>query len=829
MAQPSRSSSNQGVMSTPFSVFIHKLQDLLSRAEHFEVITIHQNAQDNNRSSPSSMLSKQLRLKIMSDDVDETPRSYKDMTISIHAIATLKSLDDYLRPRVSLSGGIKVPRHREGVSHALAAFAAAAGIPNARHRLAERSLANREPQPLPTQPDTGASSRSTHKTLKTRTSTNPETPKSIEKSSTRRSSRRHQQVVPDIADEMLSPSSRVQSPLECADERQLTDEDDIDDSSALDAIVDDLDDGMEGEDLPDPTAVNMEVASTGKITPRKEDGSRIAASSQGAGASLQGLSARSRELLAAGISPSAAGRLSYSAAIQAVPQDWHLEFSLSGHPVPIDMTIYQAVLTHYLQPLEYSSRTMWSTVHTVKYKRVPGPPPPDASSSQASSAEASNKNSSALPLSLHEHPATSKILRLLNILHEINANLDDVLDECKGGLEFTAEPVSQFVNTKLTAKLNRQLEEPLIVASKSLPKWSEDLARLYPFLFPFETRHLFLQSTSFGYTRSMSRWQNQSTEDTRRDRHRDDRPFQGRLQRQKVRLSRTRILESAIKVMEMYGGSSSILEVEYFEEVGTGLGPTLEFYSTVSKEFSKKKNNMWRENDSNDQDEHVFGRLGLFPSPMTIEQGATEAGKLILRYFKALGRFIARSMLDSRIIDISLNPTFFRVGDQPSTVPLSLGALKIVDSDLAKSLKLLKKYASGKKAIDENLALSAAEKAHSASRVVINGAHVEDLGLDFTLPGYPNIELLPNGADTPVTIDNVGSYVDKVIDMTLGSGIQQQIDSFRSAFSEVFSYSALKAFTPSELVMLFGRNEEDWSIESKPPTLLFILELVNRW
>src|SRR5690606_8106488 len=92
--------------------------------------------------------------------------------------------------------------------------------------------------------------------------------------------------------------------------------------------------------------------------------------------------------------------------------------------------------------------------------------------------------------------------------------------------------LSQFVNTKLTAKLNRQLEEPLIVASACLPSWSEDLARFYPFLFPFETRHLFLQSTSFGYSRSMTRWQNaQSTGDSRHDRRDDSRPFLGRLQR----------------------------------------------------------------------------------------------------------------------------------------------------------------------------------------------------------------------------------------------------------------------------------------------------------
>src|SRR5205823_945557 len=116
-------------------------------------------------------------------------------------------------------------------------------------------------------------------------------------------------------------------------------------------------------------------------------------------------------------------------------------------------------------------------------------------------------------------------LRLLSILHSLNSNLDDVLSDNREQIKLNVEPLSQFVNTKLTAKLNRQLEEPLIVASNCLPSWSEDLARLYPFLFPFETRHLFLQSTSFGYSRSMTRWQNsQPTSDSRHDRHRDERP-----------------------------------------------------------------------------------------------------------------------------------------------------------------------------------------------------------------------------------------------------------------------------------------------------------------
>ena len=124
--------------------------------------------------------------------------------------------------------------------------------------------------------------------------------------------------------------------------------------------------------------------------------------------------------------------------------------------------------------------------------------------------------------------------------------------------------------------------------------------------------------------------------------------------------------------MELYGASQSILEVEYFEEVGTGLGPTLEFYSTVSKELSKKKLKLWRETDSNDADEYAFGASGLFPAPMSEEQASNENGKRILHLFKMLGKFVARSMIDSRIIDVSFNPTFFRIGKQDGKLFLFL-------------------------------------------------------------------------------------------------------------------------------------------------------------
>ncbi|KAI1504661.1 E3 ubiquitin-protein ligase UPL3 [Biscogniauxia marginata] len=813
---------------TPFSVMIHKLQDLLSRSEHFEVITVHHNTFDGNRSSAASMLAKQIRLKLVADDDSDIPRSYRNIMVSIHAIATFKALDDYLRPRISLHERPRAPRPRDGLSRALAAMTGSAGLPPP-ERLADRLGSGFSSTPAPPPAPPQASGSRPPRRSKSKQPGQPETPSTPnqalgtgrDKAILRRSTRRH--PVPPTETPAPPPpppppeeDESLQNTLECADEKHISDEDDdadIADSSALDAIVGELDEDMEDAPGPDPSAVNLEVAAGGKITARKEDGTRVPTPAQSGGlANIPSRTAPQPSPLHQSTptpTPAASSRpLSYAAAIQSVPQDWHIEFSLSDRVIPNETTIYRAVHNSSSPIDDHLNRSVWSAVHSIKFRRVAGPPPAEPIGFASVFDGSSDVNG--VPASLTNNPTTASILRLLNILHDLNANIDDIMVENKTALRLNVEPLSQFVNTKLTAKLNRQLEEPLIVASNCLPGWSEDLARLYPFLFPFETRHLFLQSTSFGYARSMSRWQNAQQEETRRDR-RDERPFLGRLQRQKVRISRAKILESALKVMELYGSSQSILEVEYFEEVGTGLGPTLEFYSTVSKEFSKKKLKLWREMDSNDTEEFVSGPHGLFPRPL--HEDDLTAG-IICQLFKMLGKFVARSMIDSRIIDINFNPIFFRIGEGSSGVKPSLGAVKIVDPGLANSLKHIKKFALAKKAIDEDPKRTPAQKVADTEQIIVEDTTLEDLALDFTLPGYPDIELIPGGSHIQVTIYNVESYLEKVIDMTLGSGVKRQVEAFRTGFSQVFPYSALSAFTPDELVTLFGRVDEDWSLET---------------
>ena len=45
--------------------------------------------------------------------------------------------------------------------------------------------------------------------------------------------------------------------------------------------------------------------------------------------------------------------------------------------------------------------------------------------------------------------------------------------------------------------------------------------------------------------------------------------------------------------MRIHADRKAILEVEFLEEEGTGLGPTLEFFALVASELQRKDLSMW--------------------------------------------------------------------------------------------------------------------------------------------------------------------------------------------------------------------------------------------
>ncbi|KAF8449163.1 hypothetical protein L210DRAFT_3609574 [Boletus edulis BED1] len=759
---------------SPLSVLVKKLQESLTRMENFEVVTIAQGSDDSKRSSPS-LLARQLRLRLVAGDDSDIPRNLQNMVVSIHAIATFQALNDYLRPRVA--GTMSSGR----LSNMLAALAASGFGP----ATASRAPPDHEASQATIAPAVHPPSSSSDAPLPS----NEVRRRRSQRLSVKNGTSGSFSVVSDNASSATTSSASASDSISRREEAlvqesglttELTDDE-------VDAEV--FEEDEDGDLAADKTITLSVGEDDGRIEAQTPDGTRIATpnSSKGGVPSLSS------------VRQGNAQKSSYAAALKAKPTDWHLQFWMDDHLLPLDLTIYGAIHQHETRKKIGSlpSSAMWQGVYTVKFKKVSGPPPSQEARSEA---VARIRSPSPTLSSLPDDAPHAKILRLLRVLHKLNAG---EAERPIRHLERHALPESAFINNKLTAKLTRQLEEPMIVASSCLPDWAIDLPQNFPFLFPFATRYNYLQSTSFGYARLILKWQSQQSRGQDTSRRDDGIGFLGRLQRQKVRISRKHILESAVKVFELYGSSSSILEVEYFEEVGTGLGPTLEFYSLVSKEFARKDLKIWRDADAGSPGIYVHYPAGLYPAPISPDDIANDGGQKRTHILRVIGQYVAKAMLDSRIIDLSLNKIFIKLvlGEE---IPLTIDSLRLVDNSLANSLAKLQSYVSVK---------GQAEKLLTRKVALMDIVNVEDLALDFTLPGY-DIELRPGGRDITVTSENAEQYIHEVLDAIIGTGARPQAKAFREGFSKVFPISDLQAFSADELVMLFGNSDEDWSVET---------------
>lgn len=301
----------------------------------------------------------------------------------------------------------------------------------------------------------------------------------------------------------------------------------------------------------------------------------------------------------------------------------------------------------------------------------------------------------------------------------------------------------------------------------------------------------------------------------------------------------------------MYARSRAVLELEYFNEVGTGLGPTLEFYTLLSHELQRTSLGLWRAEEppnashgaGGDEDnaaavaagatktlasikptappgapqlheepsshdgaapgDYVHAPHGLFPAPLP--PSCRAAGNPVREHFRLLGRTVAKALQDSRLLDLPLSPVFFRAVMGRS---LDLADVAQVDPPLGASLARL----------------ADAAAAHAATGgtgpALVDGAAVEDLCLCFTLPGQPDYELLPGGADVPVDSSNLTAYIQAVVDATLGSGISEQLAAFREGFGEVRRHwQCCSAATASPLAspVLFLQLDHDQLAQPRHP------------
>eukprot|EP01156_Anaeramoeba_ignava_P017704 Anaeramoba_ignava/a89840_194.p1 GENE.a89840_194~~a89840_194.p1 ORF type:complete len:2407 (-),score=785.67 a89840_194:117-7337(-) len=458
-----------------------------------------------------------------------------------------------------------------------------------------------------------------------------------------------------------------------------------------------------------------------------------------------------------------------------------------------------------------------------------------------------------------------KIIKLLYALHEINKSwffLEQIDENFINYINSYQQAISdsEFISKRLSLKLFRQLGDQFIVYSYySMPKWIAMLMKKdFLFLFPFNVRLLYFRLKLVGIVRSVLQLQMSL------EKHVED--YKNikllRLNRFKIRIDRKMLMKSFIKLMKMPKIRGELMvEVEYFDEVGVGSGPTNEFFDIISHELQKKYLGIWIDHGTNKKDiydSYAETSFGLFPCPLLQEELAITfksfESKSIedftvsrLELFYYIGIFVARAIMDERILDLSFSYPFFKLITGES---LTINDLFLIEPEIAKAMIefswLVTKYETIKKdrieqkirekeeklkrkkeeesnendeeksikvSLTREEELEIESELEEMEELKYKKVKISDLSLDFTLPGYQEIELIPNGKETDVQLSNLSKYVQLVLEYKLDVGIRKQVGAFKRGFSEVFPIENISIFTFEEFDTLINGYQEKWTKE----------------
>lgn len=229
---------------------------------------------------------------------------------------------------------------------------------------------------------------------------------------------------------------------------------------------------------------------------------------------------------------------------------------------------------------------------------------------------------------------------------------------------------------------------------------------------------------------------------------------------QKASISRGNLLKSAMRIMSEL--QSGLLEVDFEGELGTGQGPTLEFYNLTSEKIVSLE--IW-----------LNTSLGLFPHPR-LECGLCKSDQNLLKF---IGQFIGKAIVDRRVIGVELSPVLWK---------LIFGKV-LLANDLTEIFP------------DISASISTIQSLPSDM--------IQNLELYFTLPGY-DIELLPKGSNIKVISANLSDYISLVQKGFLLA--YKSASALREGLSSVISLNDLEVFRPEEMTLLLcGEDFEQWS------------------
>ena len=165
-------------------------------------------------------------------------------------------------------------------------------------------------------------------------------------------------------------------------------------------------------------------------------------------------------------------------------------------------------------------------------------------------------------------------------------------------------------------------------------------------------------------------------------------------------------------------------------------------------------------------------------------------------------------MYDDRLLNLPFNKAFWKLVLKK---PLSLLDIECVDTNIGRYILELNQIVKNKQQIYEDHTDPDIREKH-ISKLDLKGTRVEDLALCFTLPGYDQVELKPNGKKILVTVENIENYISLVAEHTLLQHCQAA--AFCKGFEKLIPIETLNIFEYDELEsVICGKGTECWDFE----------------
>ncbi|KPI90856.1 hypothetical protein ABL78_0089 [Leptomonas seymouri] len=375
---------------------------------------------------------------------------------------------------------------------------------------------------------------------------------------------------------------------------------------------------------------------------------------------------------------------------------------------------------------------------------------------------------------------------------EVEAMLKDVDPEFILSVFAPLVNPQDFQHAKLNNKAVQQCSQ-LLLAGQQRGTWAVKLALDCGFLFSLSTRK-FLFDVGFTSTDrcliQMRKYRELFGLQDQRFSNELLRGIYGQLPKESKRVWREDVLECAKKVLSSQDAKArnATWSFQFYNENGWGDGPTREFYTLVSRKLRERSLNLWRSGDEFIDDSEYDASMGLFPKPCV--PGSVNE-KHVVPLFRLMGRFIGRALMDEHVPALPLSPVCIRLlrGDVCDVYDIQ---------DISEEVgRLLIALSEAGARGEQQIRLPSQEKTIS----------IEDLALDFTLPGDGSIVLKPSGADEAVTPSNVGEYCDLVVGFLLDRGVAAAVQALREGFHWYIPLVALQMLSVEEVYQLVAGHE----------------------